>query len=46
MKTNTRFIASVTKTATETQTKMPWTRGARRAEFIAGRRAVLSRKAA
>ncbi|MGB5865669.1 MAG: hypothetical protein WBG95_15390 [Sulfitobacter sp.] len=39
MKTNTRFIKSITKTAAENDTVMPWARGARRAAFIVKRRA-------
>lgn len=39
MKTNTRFIKSITKAAAENETVMPWTRGKRRAAFIAQRRA-------
>ena len=40
MKTNARFIQSITKTAAETDTVMPWARGKRRAAFIAKRRAA------
>ena len=45
---STRFIKSITKTATETDVVMPWARGARRAAFIAKRSAQDSeqRKAA
>jgi len=39
MKNNARFIKSITKTAAETDTVMPWARGARRAAFIAKRKA-------
>jgi hypothetical protein len=39
MKTNTRFIKSITKAAAENDTVMPWARGKRRAAFIAKRRA-------
>ncbi|MEM9636012.1 MAG: hypothetical protein AAGA94_00060 [Pseudomonadota bacterium] len=39
MKTNTRFINSIITTATETEAVMPWTRGKRRADFIAKRAA-------
>jgi hypothetical protein len=47
MKTNARFIKSVTKTAADTDVALPWTRGARRAAFIAQRKeAVAPRKAA
>ena len=47
MKTNTRFIKSVTKAALDTDVAMPWTRGARRAAFIAKRSEVIApRKAA
>lgn len=35
----TRFVKSVAETAKVTQTVMPWQRGARRAAFIAKRRA-------
>ncbi|MEM6303958.1 MAG: hypothetical protein AAF744_04515 [Pseudomonadota bacterium] len=34
----TRFIKSATETAAKTDVQMPWTRGARRAVFIAKRR--------
>ena len=34
MKTNTRFIKSITKAAAENDTVMPWARGARRTAFI------------
>jgi hypothetical protein len=37
MKTNTRFIKNVVETANKTETVLPWTRGARRAAFIAKR---------
>jgi hypothetical protein len=37
MKTNTRFIKSVVAAAAKNDTVMPWTRGARRAAFIAKR---------
>lgn len=37
MKTNTRFIKGVLETAKTADTQMPWTRGARRAAFIAKR---------
>lgn len=40
MKTNARFIKSITKTAAENDTVMPWTRGNRRAAFIAKRHAA------
>ena len=40
MKTNARFIKSVTKTAAENTTVMPWARGTRRAAFIARRNAA------
>lgn len=48
MKTNTRFIKSITKAAAENDTVMPWVRGTRRAAFIAKRAAAeaASRKAA
>lgn len=37
MKTNTRFIKSVIAAAEKDETAMPWTRGKRRAAFIAKR---------
>jgi hypothetical protein len=37
MKKNTRFIKGVIATAAKEETVMPWTRGARRAAFIAKR---------
>jgi hypothetical protein len=40
MKTNTRFIKSIVATAAKNDTVMPWTRGSRRAAFIAKRNAV------
>jgi len=40
MKSNTRFIKGVIATAAKEDTVMPWTRGARRAAFIAKRNAV------
>lgn len=47
MKTNTRFIKSIVETAAKNDTVMPWARGARRAEFIAKRTAVvITRKSA
>lgn len=48
MKTNARFIKSITKTAAENDTVMPWTRGKRRKAFIAKRRSAetLLRKSA
>ncbi len=39
MKTNARFIKSITKTAAASEAALPWTRGARRAAFIAKRAA-------
>lgn len=42
MKTNKRFIRSIIETASKTDTVMPWTRGARRAAFIAKRNSVPS----
>ncbi len=39
MKTNTRFIKGVIAAAAKNDTVMPWTRGARRAAFIAKRNA-------
>ncbi len=38
MKTGTRFIKSVIKTAKSCDTPMPWARGSRRAGFIVRRR--------
>jgi len=40
MKIKTRFIKSVIDTAAKSETQMPWTRGARRAAFIAKRNAT------
>ena len=40
MKTNARFIKSITKAAAENNTVMPWARGTRRAAFIAKRNAA------
>ncbi|WP_298858068.1 hypothetical protein [uncultured Sulfitobacter sp.] len=40
MKTNARFIKSITKAAAENDTVMPWARGTRRAAFIAKRNAA------
>lgn len=40
MKTNKRFVKSVIETAAKTETVMPWTRGSRRAAFIAKRNAI------
>lgn len=40
MKTNARFIKSITKAAAENDTVMPWARGSRRAAFIAKRNAA------
>lgn len=40
MKTNVRFIKSITKAAAENDTVMPWVRGNRRAAFVAKRRAA------
>ncbi|WP_299624690.1 hypothetical protein [uncultured Tateyamaria sp.] len=40
--TNARFTQSVIKTAQATTTQMPWTRGARRAAFIAKRKAPVA----
>lgn len=39
---NTRFVKSVTETANSCETVLPWTRGRRRAAFIAKRRAALA----
>jgi hypothetical protein len=47
MKTNTRFIKGIVAAAAKEDTVMPWTRGSRRAAFIAKRNAAsASRKAA
>jgi hypothetical protein len=43
MKTNKRFIKSVTAAVASTEVCMPWTRGARRAAFIAKRSAPLAK---
>jgi hypothetical protein len=43
MKTNKRFIKSVTTAAASTEVCMPWARGARRAAFIAKRSAPLAK---
>lgn len=40
MKTQSRFIKSITTTAKETTVSMPWERGARRAAFAAKRKAA------
>lgn len=40
MKTNARFIKSICETAAKEDVAMPWARGARRAAFIAKRKAV------
>ena len=40
MKTNARFIKSITKAAAKNDTVMPWARGSRRAAFIAKRNAA------
>ena len=40
MKTNTRFIKSIVETAAKNDTVMPWTRGARRKNFIVKRTAM------
>ena len=40
MKTNKRFIKGVVAAAAKEDTVMPWARGARRAAFIAKRKAV------
>ncbi len=41
-----RWIASVTREAAKLDVKMPWTRGARRAAFIARRNAKPALRAA
>jgi len=45
MKTNARFIKSITKSAAENNTVMPWARGKRRAAFIAKRNADKAQQA-
>ncbi|PYG31199.1 hypothetical protein [Pelagimonas varians] len=40
-KINSRFIKSIVTTAKETQTEMPWERGATRLAMIARRRVAL-----
>ncbi|WP_299830217.1 hypothetical protein [uncultured Roseobacter sp.] len=37
MKTNMRFIKSITEAAAQSDTVLPWTRGRRRTKFIAKR---------
>ena len=37
MKIKTRFIKSVVETARKSETELPWTRGTRRAAFLAAR---------
>ncbi|MBV1926414.1 MAG: hypothetical protein KUG62_04600 [Rhodobacteraceae bacterium] len=45
MKTNTRFIQSIVKSAKAKDVILPWSRGKRRCEFIASRSAdVKARK--
>ena len=47
MKTNKRFIKSITEAAAKCDTVMPWARGARRAAFVAKRSAApVDRKSA
>ena len=47
MKTNTRFIKNAVNAAVQEVIVLPWTRGARRAAFIAKRQEpVLERKSA
>ncbi len=46
MKTNTRFIKSVLKTANEEAPVMPWARGARRQAFITKRKTSALKRAA
>lgn len=47
MKPKTRFVQSVTLTARQCKTVLPWTRGARRAAFIEKRKnGALVRKSA
>jgi hypothetical protein len=38
MKTNTRFIQSVVNSSVSAEVSLPWTRGKRRADFIASRK--------
>ncbi|MGR3500761.1 hypothetical protein [Pseudaestuariivita sp.] len=40
MKLSTRYIKSAIATAADTKTALPWERGARRASFIAARKAT------
>lgn len=42
MNTNARFVKSVIRTAEKSDQQMPWTRGARRAAFIARRDTALA----
>lgn len=44
MKKNARFIKGVIATAAKEDTVMPWTRGARRAAFIAKRNATVQER--
>ncbi|MGC3938186.1 hypothetical protein ACOTTU_10310 [Roseobacter sp. EG26] len=37
MKTNAKFVQSIIKTAAEAEVTLPWTRGPRRAAFVAKR---------
>ncbi len=46
MKSQSRFIKSVLKTAEAEAPQMPWARGARRTAFIAKRKAVVLKRAA
>ncbi|MFV0513310.1 MAG: hypothetical protein ACK5MY_06705 [Jhaorihella sp.] len=45
MKPKARFIQSVTETARTCEAQMPWTRGARRVEFISRRTAQQAQRA-
>lgn len=46
MQSNKRWVTSVTKEAAKLDVRMPWTRGARRAAFIANRAARSELRAA
>jgi len=46
MRTERRWLTSVTKEAARTKVEMPWTRGTRRAEWIAKRDGAAPRRAA
>lgn len=46
MKTQSRFVKSVLKTAATEAPQMPWARGARRTAFITKRKGVVLKRAA